>query len=418
MANKINLATYANPRVFAVMMLSFASGLPFALTYSTLQAWYTDAGISLLAIGSITLVTWPYLFKFLWAPLMDRFVPGRWGRRRSWIVLTQGLLTGGLIVMAMLSPKTHPWWLAFVAFLVTFSSASQDIAIDAYRVDVLNPDERGMGAAVTSIAYRCAMLVSGALALVLAQEIGWRVAYFIMAAIMFGEIVFTLFAPNPVQEPKPPINLRQAVVDPFREFLTRNNAILILVFILIYKICDAFALSLNTPFLIRDLGFSLLEVGSITKVVGITATLLGSFVGGILLPRMGLYRALMVFGFLQMASNLLFALLAVVGKNYALMAVSIFGENFCGGLSTIVFVAFLMGLCDKRFTAFQYALFSALMSVGRIIAGPPSALMVAHLGWAHFYVWTFFMGLPALVLLWWLRHRVDFSAETIAQGVS
>lgn len=398
------------------MLLSFSSGLPLALTGSTLQAWYTVAGVNLMTIGILTLVGQPYAFKFLWAPFMDRFAPLKIGRRRSWVLIMQVCLAIGLVVMAFLNPKNMPWLLASIALAVAFFSASQDIAIDAYRTDVLPIRERGFGASVTNLGYRIAMLVSGALSLILAAEIGWRNTYFIMAGLMLISIIVTLKSPRPTEAAGAPRSFREAVVEPFRHFMTRKNAVALILFMVLYKICDAFALSLNTTFLIRGVGFTLIEVGSITKVVGLVGALLGSVIGGLLLPRMGLYRSLMVFGVLQMTSNLSFAILAIVGKSFPVMAGSIFLDYFCGGLSSVAIVVFLMSLCNKRYTATQYALFSAITAVGRIFVGPVAAGVVEHVGWVQFYIWSFIIGLPSLFILYWLRHRVDFSADQLSEA--
>lgn len=417
MSEKFRISSlFTSPRILAVMLLSFSSGLPLALTGSALQAWYTVAGVNLMTIGILTMVGQPYAYKFLWAPLMDRFTPMKMGRRRSWMLLMQACLVLGLIIMAFLNPKQMPWLLASIALGVAFFSASQDIAIDAYRTDVLPNHERGFGAAVTNFGYRMAMLVSGALSFIIAGEIGWRAMYCIMAGLMALGMLMTLWSPNPPETVGSPKTFREAVVEPFRDFMTRRNAMALLLFIVLYKICDAFALSLNTTFLIRGVGFSLIEIGSITKVVGLVGGLLGSIVGGLLMPRMGLYRSLMVFGFLQMASNLSFALLAIVGKSYAFMAGSIFLDYFCGGLSSVAIIVFLMSLCNKRYTATQYALFSAVSSVGRIFVGPIAATVVGHLGWVQFYIWSFIIGLPSLLILYWLKHRMDFAADQLSEA--
>jgi len=407
---------FTSPRILAVLLLSFSSGLPLALTGSTLQAWYTVTGVSLMTIGILTMVGQPYVFKFLWAPLMDRFAPMKMGRRRSWVFLMQLSLVIGLIVMAFLNPKHMPWLLASIAFAVAFFSASQDIAIDAYRTDVLAIRERGFGASVTNLGYRLAMLVSGALSLIMAAEIGWRYTYFIMAGIMLLGMLVTLRSPRPTEAASAPKTFFKAVVNPFRDFMSRKNAIALLLFMVLYKICDAFALSLNTTFLIRGVGFSLIEVGSITKVVGLVGALLGSVIGGLLLPRLGLYRSLMIFGILQMTSNLSFSVLAIVGKSYPMMAGSIFLDYFCGGLSSVAIVVFLMSLCNKRYTATQYALFSAVTAIGRVFVGPIAAVVVEHVGWVQFYIWSFIIGLPSLFILWWLKHRVDFTADQLSEA--
>ena len=407
--------SYSNPRIYAVFLLAFSSGLPLLLTGSTLQACFTVSGVGIYTIGALTLVCQPYVYKFLWAPLFDRFVPLKLGRRRSWILLMQFALAVSLAVMAFFTPTKAPWALASIALIVSFFSASQDIGIDAYRTDILPIQERGLGAALNTIGYRIAMLIAGAIALIMAAKIGWRITYLFMAGLMFLEMFVTVWAPRP-EHYAAPKSLAKAVIEPWREFMTRRNAIVFLVFIVIYKLSDAFALSLNTYFLIHGVGFSLIEIGTVAKVSALPAALLGSFIGGVLLPRMGLYRSLMYFGFLQMASNLVFIWLAVVGKNILVMGTAIFVENLCGSLGTVAFVVLLMSLCNKRYTATQYALLSALAAVGRVYVGPEAAWMVKQIGWIEFYIWTFFMGIPALAILWWLNRRTDFTAEVIAEA--
>lgn len=397
-----------NTRIVAVLLLSFSSSLPLALVGSTLQAWYTVAGVSLMTIGTLTLVGQPYVYKFLWAPVMDRFTLFKMGRRRGWILCMQLLLVTGLATMAFLNPAVHPWMLAWVAFIVAIFSASQDIAIDAYRADILQPEERGLGAAFTTFGGRIAFLISSALALILASHIGWRFTYLMMAVLIAINVLVTVWSPRPDENVIAPRTMSKAVIEPLREFMSRDSAVLLLIFIVIYKICDALAVSLNTAFLIRGIGFSLDVVGSVYKLVALLSTLLGSLIGGLLMSRLGMYRSLMYFGVLQAVSNLAYMGLALVGKSYLFMVGAVFAEYFCSGLSTVAFVAFLMSLCDRRYTATQYALFSALSAVGRVFVGPEAALMVNHMGWATFYFATFLIGFPALFLLWWLRYRVDF----------
>ncbi|OGO92813.1 MAG: MFS transporter [Coxiella sp. RIFCSPHIGHO2_12_FULL_42_15] len=407
------LAMWWSRPILAILFMSFSSSLPLVLVGSTLQAWYTVAGVDLLTIGMLTLIGQPYVYKFLWAPLMDRFSLFSFDRRRGWILLTQVALVVGLATMAYLDPKTDPWLLATVAMAVAFVSASQDIAIDAYRVDVLTERMRSAGAAVTNLGGRLAILVGGAFALVIAAEIGWRATYLLMAGFIFMEIIITLTSPKTPTVLNQPQTLSDAIWQPVKNIFSRQHAIAIIIFIVLYKLSDAFAFALNTTFLIRGVGFSLEEVGLIYKIVSLVALLLGSFVGGVLMQRIGLYRALLYFGVLQVVSNLTYMFLALVGKSYLIMILSVFTEYFCSGLGTVAFIVFLMSLCDKRFSAAQYAIFSALMAIGRVFAGPEVAVMVEHLGWAGFYFVTFLMGWPAIFLLLWLRARVDFMLQPV-----
>jgi len=392
-----------------------ASGLPIVLVGSTLQAWYTMADVNLMTIGLLTLVGMPYVYKFIWAPLFDRFVPiPLLGRRRGWIVIMQTLLVLGLVGMSFLNPKHDPTLLAVVAFLVAICSASQDVAMDAYRTDLLPNKERGLGASALSVGYRIGILIASSVVLVLAAYIGWHLTYLLMALLMMVLMVVTLLSP-PIEEKTAPKSMRQAVVAPLKEFLTRKNAILILLFIVLYKVCDAFALSLNSTFLLRGIGFSLQQVGYVTKLDGMIAAMLGSILGGWMLPRLGLFRSLIWFGLAQMLSNLMFALMAVVGKSMWLMVVSIFVDYFCGALSMVAFVVFITSLCNQHYTATQYALFSAVSAIGRVFIGPEAAVIVEHVGWVQFYFWTFVSGLPSLFIIWWLKRDKDFSGRYLTQ---
>ena len=396
---------YTNRRVAPLLALGFASGLPLALTTGTLQAWATVDGVSLQAIGFLTLVGSAYTLKFLWAPLMDRFTPPLLGRRRGWMVITQLLLAISIMTMGALSPRDALLPLALIAVFVAFCSSSQDIAFDAYRTDVLHKEERGAGAALSVLGYRLAMLVSGGLALVIADSwLGWGTTYVVMGALMGLSVIATLLAPEPEIPAVAPRTLSEAVTGPLLEFFNRPGAITILVLIVLYKLGDAFAGSLSTTFLIRAAGYSATEVGTINKLLGLGATIIGALTGGALMARVGLFRSLMLFGLLQAVSNLGFWLIAVSPKNIVLMATAIGVENLCGGLGTAAFVALLMSLCDRRFTATQFALLSALSAVGRTyLAGPLAPPMVEAYGWPTFFLVTVVIGIPGLLLLWWRR---------------
>lgn len=407
----MNLAPYLevfrSRRIAVTLLLGFASGLPLALTSGTLQAWMTVEGVDITTIGIFTLAGLPYTWKFLWAPLMDRFVPPALGRRRGWILLTQLLLMAGIAAMGFLSPAHAPWALAALAVLVAFSSASQDIVVDAYRTDLLKERERGVGAAVSVLGYRVAMLVSGALALILADRIGWQETYWLMAGLMMVGMIATLWGPEPDGEVRAPSSLQQAVLEPLREFFYRRGAFWLLLLIVLYKLGDAFAGSLTTAFLIRGAGFSPTDVGTINKGMGLAATILGVLFGGTLMVKLRLYRALMIFGVLQAVSNLTFMWLAAVGHSYPLMVLAVAVENLSGGMGTAAFVALLMALCNHRYTATQYALLSALAAVGRVYVGPASGFVVEALGWVSFFFLTFLAALPGLGLLAAMRSTLD-----------
>jgi PAT family beta-lactamase induction signal transducer AmpG len=410
------LDVFRSRRIAVLLLLGFASGLPLALTGGTLQAWMTVEGVDITTIGLFTLVGLPYTWKFLWAPVMDRFVPPWLGRRRGWIVATQIALMLGIAGMGMLSPLHAAVALAVLALAVAFSSASQDIVIDAYRTDLLAERERGAGAAVAVLGYRVAMLVSGALALIIADRIGWRETYLLMAALMIVGLAATLCGPEPAVAVRPPRTLADAVLLPLREFFARPGALMLLLLIILYKIGDAFAGSLTTAFLIRGVGFTPTDVGTINKGLGLIATILGVLFGGTIMVRLRLYRALMLFGLLQAVSNLSFMVLAAAGKSYPLMVVAVAFENIAGGMGTAAFVALMMALCNHRYTATQYALLSALAAIGRVYVGPAAGYLVEAVGWAMFFFITFLAALPGLALLRGMRRTVEAQAEAQAEA--
>lgn len=401
----------------AILLLGFASGLPIALTSGTLQAWLTVEGVDLSTIGFFTLVGIPYTWKFLWAPAMDRFVPPFLGRRRGWLLVTQAALALGIVGIGVLSPRTDLALMAFLAVFIAFASASQDIVFDAYRTDIATREQRGVAGALTVVGYRIAMLVSGAAALVLVAGsawiagIGWRNTYLVMAALMGVGIVTTLWCREPVTAAPPPSTLREAVVEPLHEFFSREGAVSMLALLVLYKLGDASALSLTTPFLLRGAGFSLEDVGYVNKGMGLAATIVGALFGGTLMVNLGLYRALLSFGILQAVSTLTFMWLAMIGKSYPVMIFAVGFENFASGMGTVAFVALLMAMCDHRFTATQYALLSALASFGRVYVGPAAGFATdpkyLALSWPAFFFSTFVVALPGLILLVWKRQTIE-----------
>lgn len=402
-------------RNFAVLLLlGFSSGLPLALTSGTLQAWMTVENIDLKTIGIFSLVGQAYVFKFLWSPFMDRYSPSVLTRRRGWLLLTQCALILSIAAMGFIQPASHLTLLALLAVLVAFCSASQDIVFDAWKTDVLPAEQRGSGAAITVLGYRLAMMVSGGLALWLADRyLGWNATYWLMAALMLPGILGTLMAKEPTTTAARPVTLRQAVVAPLLDFFGRNNAWLMITLIVLYKLGDAFAGALSTTFLIRGLGFSAGDVGLVNKTLGLLATIVGALYGGVLMQRLSLYRALMWFGILQTFSNLGWWLLSITAPHLWSMSTAIFIENLCGGMGTAAFVALLMTLCNASFSATQFALLSALSAVGRVYVGPAAGWLVELWGWPLFYAFTVIAGLPGLLLLLVSRS----SLEAARQGV-
>ena len=406
---KVPLSIYVGRRVSPLLFLGFASGLPLALTGGTLQAWATVEQVSLQEIGFLTLVGTAYTLKFLWAPVIDRYSPGFLGRRRGWMLITQCLLAIGLLVMGQMSPATSLGSLAVLAVLVAFLSATQDIAFDAYRTDVLAAHERGAGAALSVLGYRVAMLVSGGFALILADQwVGWSNMYSLMGGLMLLTTLATVWAPEPSNPGKPPISLEVAITAPLGEFFRRPEAWTLLLLIVLYKLGDAFAGALSTTFLIRGAGFSPTEVGTVNKVLGLSATIFGALFGGALMARLGLFKSLLIFGLLQAVSNLGYWVIAVAPHNVWIMALGVSLENLCGGMGTAAFVALLMGLCRQEFSATQFALLSALSAVGRTyLAGPLTPPLVESLGWPGFFLVTVLIALPGIWLLWVRRRDIE-----------
>lgn len=398
-----------NKRIGLMLPLGFASGLPLALTSGTLQAWLTVAGVDLKTIGIFTLVGLPYSVKFLWAPVMDRVTLPWLGRRRGWMLVTDIAVAGGLALMGLVGTASGPQWLGVIAIAVAFMSASLDIVFDAYRTDVLLPAERGFGAAVWVNGYRLALLMASAGALVLADQIGWRGTYLALAGLMAAGIVTILLSPNPPTAGIPPKTLTEAIGLPLRELFSRPGIYGLLSLIVLYKLGDAVAGSLQTAFFIGGLGFTAGEVGYV-KGLGIAATLMGALAGGMVMAKTGLARSLLFFGILQALSNLSFMLLAWIGKSYEALAASVVIENVTGGMGTAAFVALVMSLCDHRYTATQFALLSSLEALGRIFSGRPSAEAVSLLGWGWFFFLSFFLALPGCWLVWQYRRQLTLDA--------
>lgn len=381
-----------------VLLLGFSGGIPLALSGATLQAWMADEKVDLTVIGIFALVTMPYALKFLWSPLMDRFSPPFLGRRRGWMLITQVALVICISALGFSDPASKPALTAIIALLVAFFSASQDIVIDAYRIEVLDQEEYGAGASAYVLAYRIAMIVSGSGALILADRIPWKMVYLIMAASMSIGIVASLFGPEPKLEAKPPKTLGEAVALPFVEFFKRPGAIETLLFLILYKLDVFLTLALQTPFLM-ELGFSKTEIGAVAKGFGVAATIVGSVLGGGLMIKLGLRRALWVFGIAQAVSGMTYMILAHMGQNHFMLIVATVAENLFSGMGIAAYSAFMMSLCDQRFTATQYALISSLMGFARGIVQAPSGFLVKAVGWQYYFLICALAGIPGLLLL-------------------
>ena len=414
MAQPTQRPLITDPRMVALALLGFSSGLPLLLIYSTLSFWLMEEGLTIATVGLFAATSTPYSLKFLWAPLLDRLpLPGltRWlGRRRGFLLPLQLALMGAIGAVALTDPATNPTGTAIAAIVVAALSASQDVVVDAYRVERLQPDEQGAGAAAAVFGYRIGMLVSGAGALYLAHYLeSWPLAYASMAACMLVGIVTTLVC----KEPAPPETGRQssiwreikeAVVGPLKGVVRRRGWVLFLVFVMLYKLGDALTGAMTNPLLI-DLGFDKLTIANIAKSYGLAASLLGVFVGGAMVHRLGIVRSLWIAGLLQMASNLVFALQAHVGLDPWLLIGTIGVENFTGGLGTAAFVAYLSALCDRTWTASQYAMLTATAGLLRTVLSSSSGELAEWLGWVPYFGLTTLAALPGLILLALLVRR-------------
>jgi PAT family beta-lactamase induction signal transducer AmpG len=392
------LDAFRSKRVWLLIALGFASGLPLLLSGQALSAWATNRGLSIKTIGLFSLVSLPYSFKFLWAPLIDRYRVPFLGRRRGWMVLFQLAIAAAIFAMSGFDPKDAPLTLAALALFLAFFSASLDIATDAYRVDILPPPERASGTATFIFGYRVALLVVGAAAFVLSDHMPWPSVYQIMAVLLVTVgVAATWLAPEP-EAVQPPSNLREAVVEPFREFFSRRGAILALSFVILYKFGDYLADNMLIPFLIKT-GFSNTEIGALRKFVGFAGMSAGVMLGGGMSAKLGVRRALLTFGVLQAATNSGYLALAVYGKSYPLLVAAIGIDNFCAGLGAAAQGAYLISICHKSFSATQFALLSSASTIAGRLVSAASGYMVAAWGWVGFFAFTMVVAIPALMLL-------------------
>jgi PAT family beta-lactamase induction signal transducer AmpG len=432
------LGIYGSPKMGLLLLLGFSSGLPILLINTTLNAWLTQAGLSTIAIGLFNLLNLPYSFKFLWSPFLDRFLlpaPGslRGSRRRGWMALTQVLLLLSLGVLGFQDPAqtwleglglenlaqtwpgitvlTRPIFV--VGLLVAFFSASQDIAVDAYRTDVLEEREMGAGVAIFVFGYRMALLVSSGVGLILADYLPWWQVYGIMALLMSIGVVTSFLAPEPENSTLKPTSLRAAIIEPFKSFWQHRLALVILLFVVCFKLPDSLAGQMTPTFLLQT-GFSTSDLGIIRSWIGLFATLAGAFVGGELVSRIGTYRCLFIFAVLQGIGNLGLGAIGLVGQNYPLLIGATIFDNMAGGMGTAAFLAFLMSLCDRQFSATQYALLTSLFAVGGILAGAGSGYLAAAVNWPLFYLITAVMAAPAMLFLLWIGPSTGIPSATPA----
>ncbi len=403
------------PKMLLMLMTGFSSGLPLLLTGSTLKFWMREEGLDLTTIGFFGLVGLPYTVKFLWAPFMDKIIPPFGGRRRGWMLITQGLLLLTLASMTFVQPAVHLPILIVLCLLIAFASASQDIVLDAYRREYLKDEELGIGSSIFVNGYRVGLLASGALALLLADYVSWPTAYLILSLFMIIGIVATILAPEPVVKIALPSSLRDAFLGPFLEFCRRPGWLSILLFILLYKIGDSMASEMLSPFWV-DLGVSKSNVAGIIKTFGLAASIGGGVLAGLVVYRWGIMTSLLLFGFLQMISTAGFALLAIFGDHFLLLTAVIAFENLTGGMGTTAFVAFMASLTNKRFTATQYALLTSMMGIPRVFFGSTTGWFATWLGWEGFFILCTLLAIPGLLLIANLRRLTLLSTSENVPG--
>ena len=414
---------YCDRRMLVMLLLGFSSGLPYLLVFGTFSLWLKDAGVSLAAIGLFSLARTPYSLKWLWSPIVDRVrLPlfGRLGRRRGWALCAQIGLFLALGGMSVTNPALHPWHMAVFAFLTVVASATQDIVLDAYRIESFNNREQGAGVAVFVLGYRFGTLFSGAGALFMAAVLPWEDVYKIMACCVVIGMITILCAKEPLQTELLPAKgekksffargvrfLKNAVYNPLADFMGRPHWVLILLFIFLYRMSDAYMAPMAYPFY-DDMGFSKIEIASVIKVYGVIATIVGTLVGGLLVSRFGIIKSLLWCGVLQGLSNLIFVWQAYAGHNIYVLMVTISIENISGGMGTAAFVAYLSSLCNSAYTATQYALLSSFMSLARDVFAATSGFVAGAISWAAFFVLTSLMSVPALIILLYLVRKRSF----------
>ena len=418
-ARRSVLGIVLSGRMLTALLMGFSSGLPLLLaTGSVLQAWLKDAGVDLGTIGLFALVGLPYTLKFLWAPLLDRFEPiSGMGRRRGWLLLIQLTLIAAIAALGLTDPTQSLSLVTLAACFAAFCSASQDIVIDAYRRESLTDDEQGLGASFYVNGYRVGLLLSSGGGLILADFMPFQAVYWIMAAAMLPGLITTLLCHEPLVSAGAPQTLREAVVQPFIEYFSRQDALLILLFVLLYKVGEMMSSQMTTPFYL-DLNFTKTEIGAVVKLFGFWATVVGGLLGGLLMLRLGVYRALWLFGALQAAGLSGFVILARLGHSLPGLALAITSENLFSGMATTAYVAFMATLTHRKFTATQYALLSSLMGVPRVVLNAPTGYLAEGLGWEGFFLFCMAATLPGLWLLTRFRAWMEPQREATARPVA
>lgn len=415
-----SLPSIMNKRLLIIFLFGFSSGLPLALITGTLQAWYADAGMSVLATGMLSLVGLPYAYRIAWGPLLDRYSLLSLGKRRSWILVMQVALLIGFNSLAWFTPQSSPKLMAFLAFLLACFSATQDVAIDAHRIEYLSSSQYGLGASIAMFGYRLALLIASGLALVLAKFGGWEFTYRLMGFLMLPGIIATLVSAEPKKQLIENKNLIKLFMDPVKDLLVRPNIIALVFFILFYKLGEVFTTTTSgivMPFLIQGMGFSLDTIGYVNKIMGISAILMGGLIAGLILLRCSLFYALLVFGLLQAATNSLFVLLAIVGKNLTLFAITVICDNFATGMGSTALVALFMRLVNQSFTGTQFSLLVAIATLPWIFSGPLGGLLQLRLGWIGLYQIAFILSFGFIPFLYRIKEQTqDVNESDFVKG--
>jgi PAT family beta-lactamase induction signal transducer AmpG len=385
-------------RMLTMLMMGYCSGLPLLLTGGTLQAWMTDEKIDLTAIGMVSLIGMPYVLKFLWAPFLDRYQIPFLGRRKGWMIIFQVLILVSIFGLSLSNPTTNLMAVLGWAFCIALFSASQDVVVDAYRREIMPDEELGLGSSLYVNGYRLAMIVSGSLALNMADNMPFTNVYKIMALCMIPAILFTLIAPKENHHIKIPSNMKEAVFGPLQEFFTRKGAFIVLLFILLYKVGDSMAANMTTPFILQ-LGYTKSDLGNVAKLFGLVSTIIGGLIGGVMMLRYNMKWSLIFFGILQAVSTIGFAILPSMPITLSSLAIVVAFENLASGMGTAAYAAYMASLTNKQFTATQYALLTALMGVPRVILSSPTGKMAQVMGWEMFFVFCTVVAIPGLLLL-------------------
>lgn len=392
------LSALKQKQFLIVFLMGIPSGFPFLLTSKTMQVWLKEASVDLTVIGVFSMVALPYTLKFLWAPFVDRYKFPFLGLRRGWLFICQVFLTLLIVIMSLVNPAENLWWFAVMALLISFFSATQDVIVDAYRIDTLSSADLGLGTALYMYGYKISMLITGALALVLADHISWQSVYISMATIMGLTIFITYWADEPKSRGSHPESLQQAVVAPFKEFLARKSAFWILLFIVLYKVGDNMAANMLSPFYL-DMGYTKTEIGIIAKLISPTISWIGPILGGFLVYFFGISGALWVAGILQAASTFSFAFLAWLPKNLWLYGAVISFEDVTAMVGSVAFVSFMSNSVNRQFTATQFALLSGLAQIPRVIIAAPAGYFAKTMGWSSFFIFCALAAIPGMLLI-------------------